>query len=194
MKRWNCRFPVYIPKSPRLPCAFTTSPIYTKNIYVCVCVCERGEWVFLFVCLFTCSLRARRSSVRASRCFVYCYWRGPVRARRGDMFLALRGFIGAVIPLTFCSLIICRCPQRGFRCLLGWTTTFRRFWRFCFRGLVPHRLIYSKIILWFVIIYLYDYIMFWFVLLWMTEINPLMRQKNKKYYVVSVKLQNPYKW
>ena len=39
MKRWNCRFPVYIPKSPRLPCTFTTSPIYTKNMYVCVCVC-----------------------------------------------------------------------------------------------------------------------------------------------------------
>ena len=49
MKRWNCRFPVYIPKSPRLHCTFTTSPIYTIYMYVCVCVC-----VCVRVCVCVC--------------------------------------------------------------------------------------------------------------------------------------------
>ena len=48
MKRWNCRF-VYIPKSPRLHCTFTTSPIYTIYMYVCVCVC-----LSVCVCVFRC--------------------------------------------------------------------------------------------------------------------------------------------
>ena len=69
-------------------------------VCVCVCVCVRVKYgCFSFVCLFTCSLRVRQSSVCVSRCIVYCHWRGPVRARRGDVFLALRCFIGAVIPL-----------------------------------------------------------------------------------------------
>ena len=61
MKRWNCRFPVYIPKSPRLPCTFTTSPIYTKNMYVCARVCM---YIYACVCVCVCA----RTRVYVSTC------------------------------------------------------------------------------------------------------------------------------
>ena len=70
MKRWNCRFPVYIPKSPRLHCTFTTSPIYT--IYMCVCV---YKCMYVYAkCVFTCMCLCVYVCVRARVCVhMYVY-------------------------------------------------------------------------------------------------------------------------